>query len=186
MIALLTMVAIGYHRGLAAEYTMGRFGMPPTPEAVIEKESSSRRDETMKNIQMIDSAENSAYSIYQVSEETFNLVFPLAGQDIEFIEDVRARLGPRKSASIVRTINKRFIRNPKRTGFTALFSLSLLIESAHFTRINARPTYLIINCKRVLSMIAGGDCFSGMIVLDKRADEMAAMQLRPHLMFDLP
>ena len=44
----------------------------------------------MKNIQVIDGAENSAYDIFAATEEEFALIFP-AGQDVAFIDEVMAR-----------------------------------------------------------------------------------------------
>ena len=46
----------------------------------------------MKNIQIIDGADNCSYSIFEFSDEEFSAIF-LVGQDISFIEDVVARLG---------------------------------------------------------------------------------------------
>lgn len=46
----------------------------------------------MKNIQVIDSAINCAYNIYSVTSEVFEKIFP-NGQDIEFSDDLFARLG---------------------------------------------------------------------------------------------
>ncbi|MCC3861091.1 hypothetical protein [Pseudemcibacter aquimaris] len=47
----------------------------------------------MKNIQVIDGANNTAYDIYSVEDETFYMIFPSEGQNIEFIEDVFQRIG---------------------------------------------------------------------------------------------
>jgi GGDEF domain-containing protein len=47
----------------------------------------------MKNVQVIDGAENCTYSIYRLTDDEFRVIFPEHGQDIEFIEDVVARLG---------------------------------------------------------------------------------------------
>ncbi len=44
----------------------------------------------MKNIQIIDAAENCVFDIFAASEEEFALVFP-AGTDIAFIDEVYAR-----------------------------------------------------------------------------------------------
>ena len=41
----------------------------------------------MKNIQVIDGAKNCVYDIYQISDESFELIFP-SGGDIAFIEDI--------------------------------------------------------------------------------------------------
>jgi copper oxidase (laccase) domain-containing protein len=42
----------------------------------------------MKNIQVIDGAINCAYDIYEATAEDFDLIFPEAGQDIQFVEDL--------------------------------------------------------------------------------------------------
>lgn len=46
----------------------------------------------MKNIQVIDGAENSVYDIFAATDEEFDLIFPI-GQDIAFIDEVLDR-GP--------------------------------------------------------------------------------------------
>jgi hypothetical protein len=46
----------------------------------------------MKNIQVIDDADNCVYDVFAIADESFTLIFP-NGQDIEFIEDVTERLG---------------------------------------------------------------------------------------------
>lgn len=52
----------------------------------------------MKNIQVIDGAQNCVYDIFAIDEEGFALIFP-EGQDVAFIDEVEARhpfelLGP--------------------------------------------------------------------------------------------
>jgi len=46
----------------------------------------------VKNIQIIDGANNSVYDIFAATDEEFALIFP-AGQDVAFIDEVLAR-GP--------------------------------------------------------------------------------------------
>jgi hypothetical protein len=46
----------------------------------------------MKNIQIIDGAENALYDVFAATEEEFSLVFP-EGQDVAFIDEVMTR-GP--------------------------------------------------------------------------------------------
>lgn len=46
----------------------------------------------LKNIQVIDGAQNCTYDIYAVSESDFKHVFPGDGQDIEFAEDLAQRI----------------------------------------------------------------------------------------------
>jgi hypothetical protein len=48
----------------------------------------------MKNIQVIDGAENSVYDIFAATEEEFALIFPV-GQDVAFIDEVMTR-GPQQ------------------------------------------------------------------------------------------
>lgn len=62
----------------------------------------------MKNIQVIDGAENCAYSIFQSSEEDFSLIFSEKNQDVEFIEDVITRI----PENILSTLMDRIWRNP--------------------------------------------------------------------------
>jgi len=51
--------------------------------------------EKMKNILVIDEAPNCAYDIYKVDNNIFAVLFPVDGQNVEFIEDVIERLGPK-------------------------------------------------------------------------------------------
>jgi hypothetical protein len=44
----------------------------------------------MKNIQVIDGANNAVYDIFAATDEEFTLIFP-EGQDVAFIEEVLAR-----------------------------------------------------------------------------------------------
>jgi hypothetical protein len=48
----------------------------------------------MKNIQVIDGADNSVYDIFAATDEEFSLIFP-ANQDVAFIDEVMSR-GPEK------------------------------------------------------------------------------------------
>lgn len=45
-----------------------------------------------KNIQIIDTAENCSYSIFQATQDEFDKLFPDRGQDIEYAEDLFERL----------------------------------------------------------------------------------------------
>ena len=42
----------------------------------------------MKNIMIVDSADNCAYSVFQTTETEFGLLFPLPGQDIQFHDEL--------------------------------------------------------------------------------------------------
>ena len=47
----------------------------------------------MKNILIIDGADNCAYDVYTISDEDFFIIFPGEGQDVEFNSDLESRLG---------------------------------------------------------------------------------------------
>lgn len=53
----------------------------------------------MKNIQIIDGADNATFSIFQATEAEFETIFP-NGQDIEVVEDVFERLGDKRAAAL--------------------------------------------------------------------------------------
>ncbi len=58
----------------------------------------------MKNIQVIDGADNATFSLFQVTDEEFTVIFPGPGQDIELIEDFVARVGDEAAGKIMRPI----------------------------------------------------------------------------------
>lgn len=60
----------------------------------------------VKNIQVIDGAENCTYDIFQVSEETFQIIFPEKGQNIEFSEDLFDRLGDEVASKLLEPVWK--------------------------------------------------------------------------------
>ena len=58
----------------------------------------------MKNIQIIDGAENATYSIFQIDDIGFAEVFPNPGQDIELIEDYVERVGEARASKVLAVI----------------------------------------------------------------------------------
>jgi len=66
----------------------------------------------MKNIQIIDGADNATYSIFQASDSEFDTIFPGPGQDLEIVEDYISRVGESEASSTLsklwqRPIHKR-------------------------------------------------------------------------------
>lgn len=55
----------------------------------------------MKNIQVIDRAENATFSVFQATDEEFSAIFPALGQEIEFIKDFIARCGGDDQAGVI-------------------------------------------------------------------------------------
>ena len=80
----------------------------------------------MKNIQVIDGAMNCSYDIFSVTEEEFNILFPEAGQDIEFIEDVIERVGDERLGRVMRNVWARPVKKPDVIGIhgTLFYELS--------------------------------------------------------------
>jgi hypothetical protein len=58
----------------------------------------------LKNIQIIDRAENATFSIFQATDDEFNAIFPAEGQDIEIVEDFLDRVGLEKAEGILKLI----------------------------------------------------------------------------------
>jgi hypothetical protein len=80
----------------------------------------------MKNVQVIDGADNCTYPVYAMTLEEFAHVFPLEGQDIEFIEDVVSRLGEDKSAALMNPVWNRLVTKNEVIGIhgTLFYGLS--------------------------------------------------------------
>ncbi len=58
----------------------------------------------MKNIQVIDGADNCTYSIFAIESAGFRNLFPEDGQDIEFAEDLFERLGTRTANRLLKKL----------------------------------------------------------------------------------
>jgi len=61
----------------------------------------------LKNIQIIDRANNATFSLFQATEEEFAAIFPGEGQDMELIEDVIERVGQERAGCILQPIWER-------------------------------------------------------------------------------
>ena len=66
----------------------------------------------MKNILVTDAAQNCSFSVCAVQEEDFAILFRAPGQDVEFVEDLIARIGGAEAGRVVlrsttRRIHKR-------------------------------------------------------------------------------
>jgi len=70
----------------------------------------------VKNVQVIDGADNCSYAIYSFSEEEFALVFPEPGQNIEFIEDAIIRVGDEALGKALASVWKRSIKKTELNG----------------------------------------------------------------------
>ncbi len=64
----------------------------------------------MKNVQIIDGAINCTYPIYAFTGDEFSSIFPAFGQDIEFIDDARDRIGSDKLGKVLKEVWKRPVK----------------------------------------------------------------------------
>lgn len=55
----------------------------------------------MKNVQVIDGADNCAYSIFSVGDRVFKKIFHQPGQDVAFTEDVINKYGARMGGKLL-------------------------------------------------------------------------------------
>lgn len=61
----------------------------------------------LKNIQIIDGAENATYSVYQSTKDEFASIFPMPGQDLELVEDFVSRVGELEASRTLAAIWER-------------------------------------------------------------------------------
>jgi len=73
----------------------------------------------MKNIQVIDGAENCVYDIFAATNKEFALIFP-SGQDIAFIDEVFAR---ENRASLKNALSKLWTRRLKKSEVCGIHGL---------------------------------------------------------------
>ena len=86
----------------------------------------------MKNVQIIDGADNCTYSIYAFTEEEFDAVFPDPGQDVEFIEDAAMRLGDRQLGELLAPVWKRLVPKPEAQGIHGTLFYELLSRKRYY------------------------------------------------------
>jgi hypothetical protein len=85
----------------------------------------------MKNIQVIDGAENCVYDIFQVTQEEFALIFP-PGQDIAFIDEVLAQGNQEKLNAAFSNIWVRRIKKLEAVGIHGLMYYELEKKKAYY------------------------------------------------------
>lgn len=57
----------------------------------------------MKNIQVIDGADNCAYDVFAATEREFILMFP-DGRDVEFVDDLVDRMGEKTADHLLKAL----------------------------------------------------------------------------------
>jgi len=97
----------------------------------------------VKNIQVIDGADNCTYSLYAATDEEFEEIFP-NGTDVEFIEDYFDRSGEARAIEITSNLWKRPINKSEAQGIHGTLFYQLTYKKRYY------PT------KKELEMVALG------------------------------
>jgi hypothetical protein len=86
----------------------------------------------MKNIQFIDTADNATYSIFQVTDEEFALIFPGHGQDLEMPEVAFKRLGQKQATDLFAAMWQRPILKSQVQGIHGTLFQDYFPKRRHF------------------------------------------------------
>ena len=85
----------------------------------------------MKNIQVIDGAENCVYDIFAATEEEFTLIFP-AGEDVAFIDEVCNREDEQTLDAVFERIWRRRIPKAEAIGIHGTLFYELEFKKAYY------------------------------------------------------
>lgn len=94
----------------------------------------------MKNVQVIDGAVNTLYSIYAFTDEEFSVLFPEPGQDIEFIEDALERFGKDALGKALGPVWRRMVKKPEVNGIHGTLFYELLKKQGRNTILQKRKS----------------------------------------------
>ncbi len=85
----------------------------------------------MKNIQVIDDADNCTYSIFAASEDDFAAIFP-GGTDVEFSEDFFERVGEERGLEISNRLWAQPVDKKGASGIHGTMFYGLLAKKAYY------------------------------------------------------
>jgi len=88
----------------------------------------------MKNIQVIDGADNCAYDIFSINKRDFKLIFSDADQDIEFIDDFVERVGESVAQKILSEMWKHIVDKKEAQGIQGTLFYELDIKKKFYPR----------------------------------------------------
>ncbi len=86
----------------------------------------------MKNVQIIDGAENCTYSVYAFTEKQFTAIFPSPGQNVEFIEDAIERLGDAALGKLLKPVWNREVPKKKVRGIDGTLFYELTFKKKYY------------------------------------------------------
>jgi len=85
----------------------------------------------MKNIQVIDGAENCTYDIFSLDENDFIEIFP-GNQDVEFAEDFQERVGSEKATEILSRLWRNRVDRKKVIGIHGTIFFQLQFKKQYY------------------------------------------------------
>jgi hypothetical protein len=85
----------------------------------------------MKNVQVIDGADNATYSIFRATDEEFQYLFPGEDQDIELVEDFYARFAEKAATEILNNLWLRPVPKGKAVGVDGTLYYGYTAKRAH-------------------------------------------------------
>jgi hypothetical protein len=85
----------------------------------------------MKNVQIIDRADNSTYSIFAATDKEFAAIFP-EGNDVEFAEDFFERVGDEIATQITSAVWKRPVSKKTVKGIHGTLFYQLLGKKKYY------------------------------------------------------
>ncbi len=95
----------------------------------------------MKNIQVIDGAENCTYDLFAIDDADFDLIFP-EGRDIEFIDDFIDRVGEEKAGKIMEKVWKNWMDKKNAHGIHGTIFYELEYKKKYYPNKNERDIFV--------------------------------------------
>lgn len=112
----------------------------------------------MKNVQIIDAAENATFSIFQATDEEFARIFP-RGRDLEFAEDFFKRVGSKIARQTLEPMWVRPIRKSDALGVHGTLFYNWIDRKKNYPRSKREidmPTLAINQAQRDYFLSLGG------------------------------
>lgn len=85
----------------------------------------------VKNIQVIDGADNCTYDLYAATDEEFEEIFP-NGTNVEFVEDYFGRVGEKRAIEITSNLWKRLVNKSEAQGIHGTLFYQLLHKKRYY------------------------------------------------------
>lgn len=89
----------------------------------------------MKNVQVVDGADNSTFPVYSVTEDDFRLIFAERGQDVEFAQDLVERCGSESAAGqLIMRVTRKQVKKSEVCGIHGTLFIDLPKRKKYFPR----------------------------------------------------